>query len=155
MGNDPVTLTPLVRLSLESSVTRFGKVAGCLCLRFTPTFIYDQDVAMWTLPHTTTVTQRAGPCHFEKTPRVTDVSCSGSPHLLPSQLHPATQSGKVPTWKLHSVSSGSLHTLARAVCEALAKRRLYLESKHFHSWVLREVRGGGDRGQLAHTEGTL
>lgn len=118
---------------------------------------------MWPLPHTTTVTQRyppyshacrAGPCHFEKTPRVTDVSSSGSPYPLPSQLHPATQSGKVPTWKLHSVSSGSLHTLARAVCEALAKRRLCSESKHFHSWVLREVGGGGDRGQLAHTEGT-
>lgn len=49
------------------------------------------------------------------------------------------QSSKAPTWKLYSVSLGSLHALARAVREALAKRRLYLESKHFHSWVC----GGG------------
>lgn len=49
------------------------------------------------------------------------------------------QSSKAPTWKLYSVSLSSLHALARAVREALAKRRLYLESKHFHSWVC----GGG------------
>lgn len=49
------------------------------------------------------------------------------------------QSSKAPTWKLYSISLGSLHALARAVHEALAKRRLYLESKHFHSWVC----GGG------------
>lgn len=49
------------------------------------------------------------------------------------------QSSKAPTWKLHSSASVNLRALARAVREALAKRRLYLESKHVHSWVC----GGG------------
>lgn len=93
---------------------------------------------------TTTVTQRgpphghacrAGPCHCEKC----DISSSGPPHPPPSQLHPVRQSSQVRTWRLHSVSPRSLHTLARAVYEALAKRQLHLESKHFHSWVW----GGG------------
>lgn len=153
-GSQPGNPDPFVETFSGIVCDQVGKVDCCLCLRFTPTFIYDQDVAMWPLPHTTTVTQRgpphgyacrAGTHHCEKTPRVTSHP-RDSPHPLPSQLRLVRQSSKVPTWKLHSVSPGSLHTQARAVCEALAKRRLYLESKHFHSWVLREIEGGRDRG---------
>lgn len=38
-------------------MTRFGKVDGSLCLHFMPTFIHDQDVAMWPLLYATTVTR--------------------------------------------------------------------------------------------------
>lgn len=122
MGNDPVTLTPLVGLPLELSVARFGKVNSCLGLRFTHTFIYDQDVATWPLLHTTTNSARSSAQPHLQSRAMSlredtqgDVSSSGSPHLLPSQLHPMGQFSKAPTWKLHSVSPGSLHTLAKAV----------------------------------------
>lgn len=86
MGNNPVTLTPLVGLPLELSVARFGKVNSCLGLRFTHTFIYDQDVATWPLLHTTTNSARssAQPClqsraMSQREDTQGDVSSSGSP----------------------------------------------------------------------------
>lgn len=71
-------------------MTRFGKADGCLCLHFTPTFIYDRDESLCgpcRAPETVTQrghlpshTCRTGPRHFEETPRV--MSHPQDPHIF-------------------------------------------------------------------------
>lgn len=81
-----------------------------------------------------------------------------SPPQLPSAAITAASCETIQPsthWKFRSVNPGSPHTLAREVCESLAKGSLHLESKHLAQLGFGGVGGGVGRGQLACTEGIL
>lgn len=103
-----------------------GKSDGFLCCHFTPTSIYDHDVAIWPLLTATPVTsaklrlQSRAVSLQEDTQG--DVSSSGLPASAAITATSWETIQQSTHWKFCSVSPGSLRTLAQ--------RRLYLKSKH-------------------------
>lgn len=141
-------------------MTRFGKVDGSLCLHFTPSFLIRMLLCgpcRMPQPSLNTVRSSAQ-LHLQNGATTLredtqgDVSSSGFPSAAVTAASCETIQQSTHR-KFRSVSPGSQHTLARAVCQSPAKRRFHLETKH-----LAQLGSGGwgvGRGQLACTEGTL